>query len=86
MQQVDLNEAKTRLTDLIEEAIKGEEVVITKNDQPMVKLVPISQVSPRPQFGGAKVLITMSEDFDEPIEHFKDYVMRLLLDSHTFLC
>jgi prevent-host-death family protein len=74
MQQVDLNEAQIHLSDLIEAAIKEEEIVIMKNDQPMVKLVPISQVRPRPQFGSAKGLITMSEDFDKPIEDFKDYM------------
>ena len=74
MQRVDVDDAKTRLPDLIEAAITGEEVVITKDDQPMAKLVPIFRVSPRPQFGSARGLISMSEDFDEPIEDFKDYM------------
>ncbi len=62
------------LSDLIEAAVKGEEAVIMKNDQPVVKLVPVSQVIPRPQFGNVKGLITMSEDFNEPIDDFRDYV------------
>lgn len=74
MRQVNLDEAKTHLPDLIEAAINGEEVIITKNDQPVVKLVPVVQVRPRPQFGSAKGLITMSDDFDKPMEDFDDYV------------
>lgn len=66
MQQVNLDEAKTHLTDLIEAAIKGEEVVITKRGQPVVKLVPVSQTKSHPQFGSAKGLISMSDDFDCP--------------------
>ena len=74
MHQVDLDEAKSHLPDLVEAAIKGEEVVITKDDQPVVKLVPIVLTKPRPQFGSAKGLITMSEDFDEPLEDFDEYM------------
>ena len=41
MQQIDLNEAKLHLVDLIDVALGGEEVVITQNDQPVLKLVRI---------------------------------------------
>jgi antitoxin (DNA-binding transcriptional repressor) of toxin-antitoxin stability system len=41
MQQIDLNEAKLHLVDLIDVALGGEEVVITQNDQPVLKLVPV---------------------------------------------
>lgn len=74
MHTVNLDEAKIHLLDLIEEVIGGEEVVITKDDKPLVKLVPISQIRPKPQFGSAEGLITMSEDFDEPMEDFKEYM------------
>jgi prevent-host-death family protein len=73
MQQVDLDEAKIHLLDLIEAAGKGEEIVITKDDQPVAKLVPISRAKPRPQFGSAAGLITMADDFDEPLEDFSEY-------------
>jgi prevent-host-death family protein len=74
MYQVDLEEAKKHLSDLIEAAVKGEEVIIAKDDQHIVKLVPISVTKPRPQFGSAKGLITMSDDFDEPLEDFEEYM------------
>jgi hypothetical protein len=33
-----------------------------------------SSSKPRPKFGSAKGLIEMSDDFDEPLEDFKDYM------------
>ena len=55
-------------------AIKGDEIVITKDDRPVVKLVAISHNNKRLKFGSAKDLITISDDFDEPITDFEDYL------------
>jgi len=74
MHQVNLEEAKTRLPDLIDAAVGGEEIIITVEDQPVVRLVPIPRARPRPQFGSAQGLITMSDDFDVPLEDFDEYV------------
>lgn len=74
MPQVDIDEAQTHLPDLVEVAMSGVEVVITKDDRPLVKLVPLAQAKPRPQFGSAAGLITMSDDFDAPLEDFNDYM------------
>jgi prevent-host-death family protein len=43
MQQINLTEASEHLPDLIEAALTGEEIVIIKDNQPVVKLVPVSQ-------------------------------------------
>jgi prevent-host-death family protein len=74
MQQIDLDEAKRHLPDLIEAASKGEEIVITKDNHPVAKLVPISWAKPRPQFGSAAGLITIADDFDESLEDFSEYM------------
>jgi antitoxin (DNA-binding transcriptional repressor) of toxin-antitoxin stability system len=74
MHQVDIEEAKKYLSDLIEAAVKGEEIIIAKDDQHIVKLVPISTTKPHPQFGSAKGLITRSDDFDELLEGFEEYM------------
>jgi antitoxin (DNA-binding transcriptional repressor) of toxin-antitoxin stability system len=74
MHQVNIEEAKTHLLDLIDAAVNGEEVVIAKDEQHLVKLVPVSRARPRPQFGSAKGLITMADDFDEPLEDFAEYM------------
>jgi len=74
MQQVSLEEAKRHLNDLVDAAVKGEEVIIARDGEQLVKLVPISRTNPHPQFGSARGLITMSEDFDEPLEEFEEYM------------
>ena len=74
MQQVTLDDAKRKLGDLIDAAVKGDEVVITREDRPVVKLVPIAGIKAQPRFGSAKGLIAMSDDFDEPLEDFSEYM------------
>ncbi len=74
MQQVTLDDAKKHLGDLIDAAVKGDEVIITKEDRPVVKLVPVGGTNAQPRFGSAKGLITMSDDFDAPLEDFGEYM------------
>jgi antitoxin (DNA-binding transcriptional repressor) of toxin-antitoxin stability system len=73
MHQVSIEEAKTTLPDLIEAAVGGDEVRIAKDDEHIVRLVPVSGMKPVPQFGSAKGLITMTEDFDAPLDDFDEY-------------
>ena len=73
MNQINIEEAKINLPELIDAAINGEEIVIAKDEQHVVKLVPISRVKPRPQFGSAKGLIAISDDFDEPLQDFAEF-------------
>ncbi len=74
MQQIDLNEAKKHLTDLIEMALGGEEVVITQDDQPVLKIARIPAPKTRRKAGSAKGLIVMADDFDAPLEEFQEYL------------
>ena len=74
MHQINVEEAKSSLPELIEAAINGEEVVIAKDAEHVVRLVPVSRAKPRPQFGSAKGLILIGDDFDEPLEDFAEYM------------
>ena len=74
MPQVSVDEAKSHLPDLIDAALRGTEVVIKKDNESAVKLVPISSPKPNPRFGSAKGLITLAEDFDAPLEDFAEYM------------
>ena len=74
MQRVSIEEAKTKLPELIEAAVKGEEVVIAGDGRHLVRLVPVSGAKPRPRFGSAEGLVRMSEDFDAPLEDFEEYM------------
>lgn len=72
--RVKLDEAKVRLLDLIEAAIRGEDVFILKDSHPVVRLVPLKRPKRHPQFGSAKGLVVMAEDFDAPLEDFSEYM------------
>ena len=72
--RVDITDAPQRLLDLIQAAEQGEEVIITKNQQPLIQLVPIISERPRPQFGSARGQIQMRDDFDAPLDDFREYM------------
>lgn len=76
MQQINIADVSKNISELIEAAIRGEEILITKDDQPVAKLVPVPPVKKRrpAKAGSAKGLVTISDDFDEPLEEFKDYM------------
>jgi antitoxin (DNA-binding transcriptional repressor) of toxin-antitoxin stability system len=76
MSKVDVEQARERLPELIEEAMAGGDVVIMKDEKPLVRLVLVPTEAPRRKrtFGSAKGLIEMSEDFDEPLEDFREYM------------
>lgn len=68
---IDLEKNERPLGELVEQTLEGAEVVFTKGDHPVAKLVPI-QTGQRRQFGSAKGLIEMTEDFDEPLDDFRE--------------
>lgn len=74
MQQVSVNEAKQQLSALIDAALRGEQVLITLDSHQVVQLVPLGKKQTRRQFGSAKGLVTMSDDFDAPLKDFEEYM------------
>ncbi len=74
MHQVNIHEAKTHLSKLIQEAVNGEEVIIAKGSKPLVRLTPLPGSRGVRRLGGAKNKISVADDFKEPIEDFKDYM------------
>ncbi len=74
MLQVNVHEAKTNLSKLIQKAIEGEDVVIARGNNPIVKLVLIDKIKPKRRLGTAKGKIKISDNFDEPVDDFKEYV------------
>jgi prevent-host-death family protein len=69
-------EAKDRLAEIINQALSGEEIVITREDKPLVKLVPILKLPARKRLpGSGKGQIShMADDFDAPLQDFKEYM------------
>jgi prevent-host-death family protein len=63
---VGMHEAKTTLSRLVDAAQAGEEVVITRRGQPVVKLEPVPRPLPRKELWGLlKGQIEIADDFDE---------------------
>ncbi len=74
MHQIEIDEAKKQVESLLQAALDGDEVIITQNNEPVLKLVRVSQIKKRRQSGTARGLIKMSDDFDEPLEDFREYM------------
>jgi prevent-host-death family protein len=64
--QVNVHDAKTHLSRLLERVEQGEEIIVARAGKPVAKLVPIKAPGKRP-IGRDKGKIWMSDDFDEPL-------------------
>lgn len=62
-----LYEAKTGLSNLVDRAAEGEEIVIAKAGKPLAKLVPFRKERPRRTPGGWEGQVWIAEDFDDPL-------------------
>jgi prevent-host-death family protein len=60
-----LYDAKTELSELVERAARGEEIVIAKNGEPRAKLIAASRPRRRP--GGWKGRVRIARNFDGPL-------------------
>ena len=67
MHTVNIHEAKTQLSRLIERAEAGEDVVIHRGTEPVVRLVPVARARPQRKFGAMKGLIRVPESFFPPL-------------------
>jgi prevent-host-death family protein len=64
---VNLYEAKTRLSQLVERAAEGEEIIIAKAGRPLARLVPLAhRTGPRP-LGLLAGEVRVGPDFDDPL-------------------
>ncbi len=74
MHQVNVDEATTQLPSLIDAAVRGEVVLITTSDQQTVRLVPIRHAKQPRRPGSAKGMIHLADDFDAPLDDFREYM------------
>lgn len=73
MIQVNMHEAKTRLSKLVELVEQGERVIIARNGEPVAELVPyVGQTGPR-KGGIWEGRMWISPDFDDPLPEFEAY-------------
>ncbi len=66
--QVNLYEAKTQLSQLVDAASRGETIVIAKSGTPLAKLVPLNDgPKPKIKLGTMKGSVWIADDFDGPL-------------------
>ncbi len=73
MTKVNIAEAKAQFSRLVQKAMMGEEVIIARDNKPVLRLVPVGPPSKPRKPGTAKGRIWISPDFDETPEDFGDY-------------
>jgi antitoxin (DNA-binding transcriptional repressor) of toxin-antitoxin stability system len=74
MQLIDITQAQTQLPDLMQIALTGEEIIITRDNLPILKLSPIIPPKKYRKRGSAKGQIQFAPDFDEPLADFQEYM------------
>jgi antitoxin (DNA-binding transcriptional repressor) of toxin-antitoxin stability system len=72
---VTLEEAQARLPDLIERLAPGAEVTITRDQQPIARLLAESKAQRKPRkAGNCKGMLTIVADDDEHLQDFAEYM------------
>jgi antitoxin (DNA-binding transcriptional repressor) of toxin-antitoxin stability system len=75
MTSVTIEEAQAKLPELIEHLAAGEQLVITRNKEPIARLLAEAPRKRNPrQAGSAKGILTIVEDDDEHLKDFEDYM------------
>ncbi len=71
---IELAQAEAQLARLVQEVGAGAEVVITRDGEPVARLVAASvEAVPDRVPGSAKGLFTVPDDFDAPMDDFREY-------------
>ena len=69
--QYKLAEAKSHFSEIVTKVMLGDSVIVTKENRPVVKIVPIKPATRAPGTGKG---IWMAPDFDEPLADFAEYM------------
>jgi prevent-host-death family protein len=67
MKTVNIHEAKTHLSRLIQEVVAGEEIVIANAGRPVARLLPVGGPGAARSLGFMKGRIAVAPDFDAPL-------------------
>ena len=68
-----IHKAKTQFSKLIRLALRGEDIIIANGKEPLIRLVPVEGKEPQRTIGLFEGKISMSDDFDAPLDDFKEY-------------
>jgi len=81
MRTINIHQAKTHLSRLVDEVVEGEPFIIAKAGKPMVRVVPLdAQEAPKKRrIGSLKGIYTLPENFDEIDKELDKEVVKLFL-------
>ena len=73
---VTIEQAQARLGELIDKLAPDEELILTRNSQPVAKIskTPSAVRQPREPGSAKDKILWISPDFDEPLEEFREYM------------
>ena len=66
LRTINLYEAKTHLSTLVDEAAAGEEIIIAKNGVPKARLAPVAATAEKRKPSGLLKITYIADDFDAP--------------------
>jgi prevent-host-death family protein len=67
LETVNIYDAKTRLSQLVDKAASGEDVVVSRNGKPLVRITRLEEPKRRIKFGVLRGKLTVPTDFDAPL-------------------
>ena len=73
MHVIDFAQAEAHFAELLGRVQAGEEILVTRADVPVARIMPAGPQPKRPRFGAARDLLRVGNDFDEPLEDFAPY-------------
>ncbi|CCI38299.1 type II toxin-antitoxin system Phd/YefM family antitoxin [Microcystis aeruginosa] len=74
MMQLTVDEAKNQLSELLKAASKGEQVIIQNHEGQDFQIISLAPTVKHPQYGSAKGIVKMLDNFDDSIEEFEEYM------------
>jgi prevent-host-death family protein len=66
-EKINIDDAKTRLSELVDLAEAGEEIIIVRGGRPAARLVPLRAVAVKRKRGRMRGRIRIGPDFDAPL-------------------
>jgi prevent-host-death family protein len=74
MNQYNIAQAKAQLSELVQRALAGEEIVIAKDNKPLLRLAPLESArTPRTPGSAKGQVLHWADDFDAPLDDFAPY-------------
>jgi prevent-host-death family protein len=73
MPRYNIAEFKAHLSSLVNRALAGVEVIVARDNRPLLKLVPIESAPSKRMPGSARDRVTLADDFDATPDDFAEY-------------